>query len=207
MCGFDSIPADIGAFFMVTEARKRYASGLSELQAFVVAKGSVSGGTIASGLTIASAPGSSKMNDPMFLVPEDGASSVAALSDFSIPRQKLGAYSMMFVMGPINTRVVRRSAAIFAARGKALVGHSACLPPLPESALQSYSSAPFRYSEFSLLKSFFMSWIATFALLAVGICLRIPGFTKIASFFVPKPGSGPTDEQIARNWFQYIFAA
>ncbi len=144
----------------------------------------------------------------MFLVPEDAVSSVVSLSDFSIPRPMLGQYTMMFVMGAINTRIVRRSAAIFASRGKALVGHSAFLPPLQQqSALHSYSSTPFRYSEFSLLKSKFMSWIATFFLVALGICLRIPGFTKLIRFFVPKPGSGPTDQQIARNWFQYIFTA
>ena len=208
MCGFDSVPADLGTFFLATEARKRFASGLAEVQAFVVAKGSVSGGTIASGLTIARAPGSSKMNDPMFLVPKEGESSVAAISDFSIPRRKLGQHTMMFVMGAINTRVVRRSAAIFATQGKALVGHSAFLPSLQQqSGLHSYSSAPFRYSEFSLLKSKFMSWIATIVLVTVGICLRIPGFTKLISYFVPKPGSGPSDEQISRNWFQYIFSA
>jgi short subunit dehydrogenase-like uncharacterized protein len=44
-------------------------------------------------------------------------------------------------------------------------------------------------------------------LVVLGICLRIPGFTRVLKLFVPKPGSGPTDEQIARNWFQYIFAA
>ena len=37
--------------------------------------------------------------------------------------------------------------------------------------------------------------------------MRIPGFTKLVALFVPKPGSGPTDQEIARNWFQYIFAA
>jgi short subunit dehydrogenase-like uncharacterized protein len=208
MCGFDSIPADIGTFFMASEARKRYASGVAEVRAFVVAKGSVSGGTIASGLTIARAPGSSRMNDPMFLVPEDAVSSVTATSDFSLPQKKLGGHAMMFVMGAINTRVVRRSAAIFASRGKALVAHPAFLPPVDRPALQhSYSSAPFSYSEFALLKSLFMSWVATFLLVAVGICLRIPGFTALLKLIVPKPGSGPTDQQIARNWFQYIFAA
>jgi hypothetical protein len=101
MCGFDSIPADIGTFFMASEVRKRHASGVAEVQAFVVAKGSVSGGTIASGLTIARAPGSSKMNDPMFLVPEDAVSHVAKKYDFSLPFKKLGGYAMMFVMGAI----------------------------------------------------------------------------------------------------------
>jgi short subunit dehydrogenase-like uncharacterized protein len=164
MCGFDSIPADIGTFFMASEARKRYASGLAEVQAYVVAKGSVSGGTIASGLTIARAPGSSMMNDPMFLVPKDAASHVAASSDFSLPRKKLGGYAMMFVMGAINTRIVRRSAAIFATRGQALLGHSAFLPPVQQATVlqHSYSRAPFRYSEFAVLKSLFVSCIATF---------------------------------------------
>ena len=209
LCGFDSIPADIGTFFMASEVRKRYSSGLAEVQAFMVGKGSVSGGTIASGLTMAGAPGSSRMNDPLFLVPKDAVSSVVGSSDFSFPRKTLGRYSMMFVMSAINTRVVRRSAAIFASRGKALIGHPAFLPPLHQSsALQhSYSSAPFCYSEFALMNSFFMSWIATLVLLVVGVCLRIPGIPKLLSYVVPKPGSGPTDQQIARNWFQYIFAA
>ena len=208
MCGFDSIPADMGTFFMATEARKRYASGLADVKAFMVGKGSVSGGTIASGLTIARAPGSSRMNDPLFLVPKNAVSSVAASSDFSFPHWErvFRGYAMMFIMGPINTRVVRRSAAIFASQGKALVGHSAFLPSVHPSQ-HSYSSGPFRYSEFALLKSFWLSWMATFTLVAIGICMRIPGFTKLVSLFVPKPGSGPSDQLIASNWFQYIFAA
>jgi short subunit dehydrogenase-like uncharacterized protein len=209
MCGFDSIPADIGVFFMASEARRRYASGINHVQAFVVAKGSVSGGTIASGLTIARAPGSSSMSDPLFLVPKDAASSVVALSDFSLPTRRLGCHTAMFVMAPINTRVVRRSAAIFASRGKALEGHSAFLPPVDHgSALNhSYSSAPFRYSEFMLVKSLVMSWIATLAIAVAGFFLKIPGFTKLIALFAPKPGTGPSDRRISQNWFQYIFAA
>ena len=61
------------------------AAQLAEVQAFMVGKGSVSGGTIASGLTMAGAPGSSRMNDPLFLVPKDAVSSVVGSSDFSFP--------------------------------------------------------------------------------------------------------------------------
>ena len=135
LCGFDSIPADIGTFFMASEVRKRYSSGLAEVQAFMVGKGSVSGGTIASGLTMAGAPGSSRMNDPLFLVPKEAVSSVVGSSPYltgttrieiiDLPCFALGGLGKPCETSPgVASAILHSSARLFAST----LGHS----PTPE---------------------------------------------------------------------------
>ena len=52
-CGFDSIPSDMGVFYMQEEARRKYQKPLKQIQLFVKAmKGGASGGTIASILNV-----------------------------------------------------------------------------------------------------------------------------------------------------------
>lgn len=51
LCGMDSVPADMGTYFLVREMRKRQLLPTS-VMAGVSAKGGVSGGTIASGLNL-----------------------------------------------------------------------------------------------------------------------------------------------------------
>jgi short subunit dehydrogenase-like uncharacterized protein len=52
-CGFDSIPADIGVWFLQREARRRHGEPCKEIKLFVTAaRGGASGGTVASILNI-----------------------------------------------------------------------------------------------------------------------------------------------------------
>ena len=52
-CGFDSIPSDLGVFFMQREALKRFQQPLKKISLFVKAmKGGASGGTVASILNV-----------------------------------------------------------------------------------------------------------------------------------------------------------
>ena len=120
-CGFDSIPSDIGTLLLHEEAQ---AGGHGELEEtfFVVKamKGGASGGTIDSARTavdtVKKDPSSRRvLADPYALSPDreaepDLGSERDSLKPFRDDR--LGGWMAPFVMGSVNTRVVRRSNAL-----------------------------------------------------------------------------------------------
>lgn len=232
MSGFDSVPADMGTFFIADQTRQRFAVRLSEVTAYLVGKGSVSGGTIASALNIARQPDSGLSSNPMFLNPlvtpgdvvpgprvasagsaaTAGAapeSIVAPAADFGLPRWSslFNTYAWFFTMSSINTRIVRRTATLFHVHSTELASHPATLSPLPSTsapALAYSAAAPFKYTEWLLSKYFFEAWGGTFVLALFYGLTSIPGGLRFLTWLLPKPGEGPSDKQIARNWFQYF---
>lgn len=130
-CGFDSIPSDLGVLMLAEHVaeltgKKVEADGHVELGAvtFVAlsVRGGFSGGTVASMLNLIERARSSPalrrlLRDPYSLTPDaaseltnDGPDDVKATYD---DEQKM--WLTPFLMGPINTRIVRRS--------NALLGH------------------------------------------------------------------------------------
>jgi short subunit dehydrogenase-like uncharacterized protein len=118
-CGFDCIPADIGAYFVHTEMKKRHGVPAGRVKFRVHGfSGGASGGTIASMIQMmeeASADPSvlEVMRDPYALNPiglrrgPDGSEPVAPFQD-----EDFGQWAAPFVMGAVDTKVVRRSNAL-----------------------------------------------------------------------------------------------
>lgn len=146
MSGFDSIPADLGTFLLADTARARLGLGVHRVDAFMSGSGTVSGGTIASGLNIGKNPAMAAMvPDPLLLFP---AAQVAAAGtgsattlikptpDAAFPayRPDFDSTTVPFVMAAINTRIVRRTAGLLAAHSAELAGHPHMLAPLPAGA-------------------------------------------------------------------------
>jgi len=120
-CGFDSVPFELGVFFLQSAARKAWGEPAERVKGRVrVMKGTFSGGTAASSrATMAAAMSNPKvldqLKDPFLLTP-----------GFVGPKQPhgmkveldedLGAWVAPFIMSPINTRNVHRS--------NALMGHA-----------------------------------------------------------------------------------
>ena len=120
-CGFDSVPSDLGVLLCAEAAAE---AGAGELQDTVLhmvsAKGGVSGGTIDSLRAQLEAAGADPalarvVDDPYSLSPDR-----AAEPDLGDERDRLtatldpdlGRWTAPFVMGPFNTRIVRRSNAL-----------------------------------------------------------------------------------------------
>ena len=119
-CGFDSVPFELGVFFLQGAARKAWGEPAEQVKGRVrVMKGTFSGGTAASSrATMTEAMRDSKvldqLKDPFLMTP-----------GFAGPKQPhgmkvefdedLGAWVAPFIMSPINTRNVHRS--------NALMGH------------------------------------------------------------------------------------
>jgi len=120
-CGFDSIPSDLGVLLLHEAAEADGAGGLQDTTLVVRAmKGGASGGTIASMKGQLDEMGADPaqreiVEDPYGLSPDRSAE--PSLGDESDPRgpshdDELGEWVAPFVMGGINTRVVRRSNAL-----------------------------------------------------------------------------------------------
>jgi short subunit dehydrogenase-like uncharacterized protein len=194
-CGFDSVPSDLGALLLVDAFRARGLTTAS-VKGFFCMSGGMNGGTAASTLALWRNPSDVRaMEDPVLLNPESARTDterhrnpdpVAPVFDAD-----LGRWVAPFFMGPINTRVVRRSRALAAARG------------------DDYGPA-FRYQEYwdagpvgpaSLFAASGAAWgMAMYQTMA-----RIPGAAQMMAPFVRPPGDGPTDAQMDAGYFQAAF--
>ena len=187
-CGFDSIPSDMGVFYLQQEAQKRYQQYCVQVKfRMKAAQGGFSGGTLASlDNVMAEAKQDKKvvevLANPYGLNPSGEApgpdgrdlNKVAYDDDFQ-------AWLAPFVMGPINTKVVRRS--------HALAGFP--------------YSKNFRYDEATLIGP------GTGGKIKAGIMARIMGgltnpdslLKKVATPFLPGPGEGPSEKQRENGFF------
>jgi short subunit dehydrogenase-like uncharacterized protein len=120
-CGFDSVPSDLGVLLLHEQARADGTGELEETTLVVRAmKGGASGGTIASMKgALADARGDRRLarllTDPYGLSPDrDSEPDLGREGDPRGPQhdRTLGMWVGPFIMGTVNTRVVRRSNAI-----------------------------------------------------------------------------------------------
>ncbi len=189
-CGFDSVPSDLGTLIAVEHLRRAHGTGCRRIRAFHRGRGGINGGTIASFLAMQESGAAARMRDPVLLNPPGmrEQNRPEAESDPLLPQWEpdLKAFSAPFIMGPINTRVVRRSAAL-------------------EATWQQPYGGGFRYQEywkgegvFGLAETVGMAWSqAIFPLLAGVGPLR--GLLKR---MLPEPGSGPSEAVMDNGFFR-----
>ena len=190
-CGFDSIPSDLGVYFLQQTSQQQHGQSLNHVKLRVKAmKGGVSGGTVASGIEMAKAA----KKDPL-LRRNMGNPHVLCQSTktFSTRQPRIvkptydpdfKAWSAPFIMEAINSRIVLRS----------------------NSLDQHKSSDNFTYGEAVLTGKGLKGYLR-----ATAITLSLGGFavaTKyrflrylIQRFLLPKPGEGPTPEQQKNGFF------
>lgn len=116
-CGFDSVPSDLGALLMVRHMQREFGQPAREVRAYYQVFGGLNGGTLASVSNLYDSGQIARLRDPVLLnpraepaplKPEDHRDPMAPHYDAD-----LGAWVAPFFMGPINTRVVRRSEALY----------------------------------------------------------------------------------------------
>ncbi len=186
-CGFDAVPSDIGTLVLV-DALRRQGRTCRAVKAFFVVSGGINGGTAASILNVYESGEVQRLNDPFLLNPQ-GTRPPAGTSQDPVAAHydsDLGAWVAPFVMAPVNTRVVRRSAALM------------------EQWREPYGT-DFTYQEYLDTGSPF-SWVsATMAAsgLAAGrASLLFPGGRQLAEIFSPKPGTGPSEREMDDGHFR-----
>ena len=193
-CGFDSIPMDMGVYFLQQEAKRRHGAFCASIALFVKAtRGSASGGTLASMINIIREARKDRdvariLANPYALNPDgeregpDGRDQQNAAYD-----DDAGCWTAPFVMAGVNTRVVRRS--------HALAGYP--------------YGKEFRYREAVMTGKGPGGWLKgsgmTLALggLVLGISLS-PTRRLLQKFFLPSPGEGPGPEAREAGFFNLM---
>jgi short subunit dehydrogenase-like uncharacterized protein len=191
-CGFDSVPSDLGAWLVAQAVRQQHGEPCVSVKACHSMRGGVNGGTLASALNMMESGQQQRFAEPFLLnpagsVPRDAAEQV----DPIVPHhdEDFDAWLGPFLMGPVNTRVVRRSAALLAARGDG----------------KAYA-ADFRYQEYMRYgKGPLAAAAAGGVTLGMGMsmaAIRFKPWRAVAKALVPAPGSGPTEASMDGGSFR-----
>lgn len=193
-CGFDSIPSDMGVWFLQQEAKTRFGEYCNRIQLLVKAmKGGGSGGTYASMLN-ALEEGRADRNvrwvlaDPYGLNPDGQRSGPDSADQRGIEfNTDLGVWTAPFVMSVINTRIVRRS-----------------------NALLDYRyGRDFRYAESLIAGRGAFGW-ARAAAITAGLrgfmAASSSGITRdlIVKHLIPAPGEGPDRNDRENGFFNMV---
>lgn len=189
-CGFDSIPSDLGTYLVVRHLQETFEVECTRVKAYFQAYGGFNGGTLASGFNLYDSGEVAQVGNPFLLNPPQ-EHSLADIQRNQDPQSvqydpDTDAWVAPFFMGAINTRVVRRSCALFEQWG------------------QSYGT-DFTYQEYS---SFDAAWgwlpatgiTATMALL--GGVMQLAPLRPLLKSFLPQSGSGPSEKTMNEGWFR-----
>jgi short subunit dehydrogenase-like uncharacterized protein len=188
-CGFDSVPSDIGTLLVVQHLQRTFGVPCERVNAFFRLSGGLNGGTLATTLGLFEAAPREQLADPFLLDPPErrGRPHAERHRDPRGPmlHADVDAWVGPFFMGPINTRVVRRSAA------------------LREGWHEPYGS-DFAYQEYQQFDEpvAALRAIGMVAAAAVGVAaLRQPQLRSLVRRLGPRPGHGPTAQAIADGWY------
>lgn len=189
--GYDSMPSDIGAHALVEHARTARGVGLRKVEAFHSARGGFNGGTLATMVDL-SVEGRQGFGNPWLLSPGFEPSAEAHRLDRD-PREVFfhegaGLWTAPFVMGAINTRVVRRSVM------------------LAEEAGHGYGR-DFAYQEYWGSRS----RAQAYGMLAMAGAANAAMTTKVGRTLVqrfgPQPGEGPSEASMDSGFFTVRYVA
>ena len=193
-CGFDSIPSDLGTWALQQALIARTGRPASSVTAlFGESSGTVSGGTVASGLgTAAEASADRSVRtllanpyalDPDPAAPRPPAPDVAAIGWDA----RLKMFTVPFMMAGINTRVVRRSHAL------------AGLPWGDDFVYREVMSTP------GSARGLMMAAAVTGGLASLAFAMKRPRLRAALARRAPQPGDGPTLEQRTRGHWKARF--
>ncbi|MGG6270764.1 saccharopine dehydrogenase family protein [Leptolyngbya sp. AN03gr2] len=188
-CGFDSVPSDLGAYLMVRHLQQTFGTDCRQVTAYYQMAGGFNGGTLASALNLFESQGFTAMNNPFLLNP-DNSRTEAEIDRNRDPQapsfdSDLNTWIAPFFMGPVNTRIVRRSQALY-------------------DAWQAPYGAEFSYQEYlkfdEPLAGLKAAGVTVGSVLLMSV-LQQPQLRSIAQPILPQPGMGPSEQTMDEGWF------
>jgi short subunit dehydrogenase-like uncharacterized protein len=188
-CGFDSAPSDLGAYLMVRHIQREMGAVCKGVKAYYQLRGGLNGGTMATMFNLYDTGQINRARDPFLLNPhaDQSPEEIDRNRDPRKPQydEDVAAWVGPFFMGPINTRVVRRSGALF------------------EQWREPYGP-DFHYQEY-LKYAGSSGWLQA-AGMTIGAALfeaalRSPARPLFKSM-LPEPGAGPSEKTMNEGWFQ-----
>jgi short subunit dehydrogenase-like uncharacterized protein len=185
-CGFDSIPSDFGAWLTWRHVRDELQSECASVAAYFRVGGGINGGTVASYLHMLETNQIAVARDPFLLDPDPKTHTPEERARNADPSgvrydAELKKWVGPFLMGSINTRVVRRT--------QALLG------------------TQFDYQEYSKFGS---SRTARTAMIGGKVFESIAASgigRRIIKPLLPKPGEGPSEKVMNGGFFECEFVA
>ena len=189
-CGFDSVPMDIGVWFLQDAAHAKFGSYCTSISMLVKAtKGSASGGTLASMMNLIKESRADRniarvLIHPYSLNPDGEREGPDRRDQQSVVyRDDANAWTAPFVMAGVNTKIVRRS--------HALAGYP--------------YGRDFRYDESVMTGRGFSGWLkGTTMALGLGALVFVASFAPtrklLQRFVLAKPGEGP-DRKLQQEGF------
>lgn len=193
-CGFDSVPSDMGVWFLQQESQKRFGAPCTSISMAVkAAKGGASGGTVASMMNmmqeVAADPSLRKVLANPYALAAQGDRTGPDQPNVTVPEYDNGHETWLapFVMASTNTRVVFRT--------HSLIGRE--------------WGRDFTYGESMMMGN----GIAGRAK-ALGMAGGMGGFMGAAAFgpmrklmgtFLPEPGEGPSPEAQENGFYDLRF--
>lgn len=192
-CGFDSIPFDLGVYYLQQQAKQRFGQSCDRVKMRVkAAMGGVSGGTAASGINLVKEASvdpalRQELDNPYSLCPSQSLEHPPILVPVQYDPDFQGWVSP-FVMAAINTRIVLRS-----------------------NALLEYDyGKQFQYEEAILTGPNATGW-----LVAQGLNVALGGMAAAMAFsptrwllentLIPKPGEGPSQAAQEQGFYDLRF--
>src|SRR5690554_1715860 len=193
-CGFDSIPSDMGVWFLQQKSEETFGQPCRDVRMRVkVAKGGLSGGTVASMINVAKEAGADpklrkELANPFSICPPEHPSKTRQPSLKSAEFDKhFDVWLAPFVMGAINTRVVHRSNALQNARyGKEFTY---------DEAIMTGKGTKGRLTAYGMVG----------ALGAFFTASAIKPTRWVVEKLVPKPGEGPSPEDQEKGFYDLRF--
>jgi short subunit dehydrogenase-like uncharacterized protein len=184
-CGYDSLPSDLGVLF----AAKMLQKPIKRVESFHTGRGGASGGTIETGFSMGDLNLGKQMQDPFLLNPEDSVTpEQRSMSSDKVKIKKnnlIDAWTGRFIMATMNTRVVRRSAALLEAR-------------------QETYGVDFTYQEHAFYQKYLNAFLVSFGTIFSMIIIATP-LRKLVRRFLPKPGEGPSEETMRKGFFDCLY--
>jgi short subunit dehydrogenase-like uncharacterized protein len=189
-CGFDSVPSDLGTYLVVRHIQEKLGVPCREVKAYFQLYGGLNGGTLASGFNLQASGQSALVRNPFLLNPQ-GEYSKQEIEQNRDPEEPqydkdLGTWVAPFFMSAINTRVVRRSSALY------------------EQWQEAYGK-DFSYQEYLKFDEPF-AWIkaagVTAGMALFTGALQQPPIRSLLTPVLPQPGSGPSEKVMNEGWFR-----
>lgn len=192
-CGFDSIPSDLGVYFLQQQAQLTFGTRCNDIKMRVHRlKGGASGGTIASVVNLTKEASKDpalrkELANPYSICPSDHSFSARQKHIEVEYDERAPGWIAPFIMAGINTRVVHRSNALLGnAYGEDFLYEEATLVGDNDKAKKNAKKS------------------ARAARLFVMAAATAPTRWLLEKF-IPQPGEGPTPEQQLKGGFDLRF--
>ncbi|MCH2021230.1 MAG: saccharopine dehydrogenase NADP-binding domain-containing protein [Saprospiraceae bacterium] len=186
-CGFDSIPADLGIWFLQKHMREKWGTELKKADGYyTLGKGGLNGGTLLSALNLLESGETKRLGNPKLLTKD------LKSRDFitKIKRKWRNHYAedikrwvYPFFMADVNTKVVYRSIGLAAEYKR----------PHPKE---------FLYQEFHAIGKRLPSFLASLSMVSFAMLGQFRLVRKLVKKMGPKSGDGPSQENIEEGFFK-----